>query len=53
MKRRGLSILLAAILLLSLTVGAVPARAAQEAAPAVTDPGEPVRMIVELEEPKA
>ena len=50
MKRKGLSILLAAILLLSLTVGAVPARAA---APAVTDPGEPVRMIVELEEPKA
>ena len=50
MKRRGLSILLAAILLLSLTVGAVPALAA---APAVTDPGEPVRMIVELEEPKA
>ena len=53
MKRKGLSLLLAAILLLSLTVGAVPARAAQEAAPAAGDPGEPVRMIVELEEPKA
>lgn len=53
MRKRSLSLLLAAVLLLSLGVGAVPARAAQEAAPAVTDPGEPVRMIVELEEPKA
>ena len=53
MRRKGLSLLLAAVMLLSLTVGAVPARAAQDTAPAAADPGEPVRMIVELEEPKA
>ena len=51
-RRQGLSLLLAAVMLLSIAFGAVPAQAAREAA-AVTDPGEPVRMIVELEEPKA
>ena len=52
-RRQGLSLLLAAVMLLSLAFGAVPAQAAQEDAPARTDAGEPVRMIVELEEPKA
>lgn len=52
-RKKPLSLLLAAVLLLSLGVGVVPARAAKDAAPAVTDPGEPVRMIVELAEPKA
>ena len=52
-RRQGLSLLLAAVMLLSLTFGAVPAQAAQEAAPVRPDVGEPVRMIVELEEPKA
>lgn len=52
-RRQGLSLLLAAVMLLSLAFGAVPALAAQEDAPVRTDAGEPVRMIVELEEPKA
>ena len=52
MNKRWISVLLAVLMLLSLGLGAAPVKAAAPA-PALTDPGEPVRMIVELDEPRA